>query len=90
MSRMQESEEVRVLRFFEEASIETAEAVYNIVSARINARRALSGANNATQGDPPTRCSPVERKRSRRNAPTTVDHNPDTASPTQIDVAQSA
>ena len=47
MSKSNDAEEVRVLRFFEDGPIDKAELIFNIVAAKMHQRRQPKTANGA-------------------------------------------
>jgi hypothetical protein len=49
MPRSQQTEEVRILKFFEEAPLERAELLFNIVGDKMRSRMGTSGKANGAQ-----------------------------------------
>ena len=62
MPRAHASDEVQVLRFFEDSSLETAQAVFNIVKEKMRARGAV---NSTTEGR-------IPRKREKHSGPSDI------------------
>ena len=49
MPKSQQTEEARILRFFEEAPIEQAELLYNIIKEKMRSRMGINGKANEPQ-----------------------------------------
>ena len=60
MSKSNDAEEVRVLRFFEDEPIEKAELLFNIVAAKMHERQESKTANGA---EPPTKTRKARKPR---------------------------
>ena len=69
MPRTQANEEVQILRFFEDAPLEKAELLFNIIKEKMRARSAASPGPNA---------GPARRK-GKHSAPVELDVSPQRA-----------